>query len=100
MKRVLAAALACVSLTACRTVTIVSEKGALAEERPRYEESLGFGFWGLLGDHQVDVEKVCPGGHAAKLQTQSTATDELLAVVTLGLYMPRTARVWCAAGQE
>jgi hypothetical protein len=100
MKRAFAAALVSVSLTACRTVTIVSERGVLAEERPRYEESLGYAFWGLAGEHEIDVEKVCGGREAAKLQTQSTASDELLSVVTLGLYMPRTARVWCAAGPE
>jgi hypothetical protein len=100
MKGSIAAVVVGLSLTACRTVTIVSEKGALAEERPRYEESLGYGFWGLLGDHQVDVEKVCGSDRAVKMQTQSTAVDELLAVVTLGLYMPRTARVWCAPGME
>ncbi|MFM2152243.1 MAG: hypothetical protein RL199_678, partial [Pseudomonadota bacterium] len=49
MKRAIAAVVMAIPLTACRTVTLVAEKGALAEPQPRYEESLGYGFWGLLG---------------------------------------------------
>jgi len=94
------AAVAALASAACRTVTLVAEPGVVAERAPRYERSLPFGFWGLAGEHEIDVDRVCRGSRPARLQTQSTFTDGLAAAFTLGLYKPRTARVWCAAGEE
>jgi len=79
----------------CSTVTI-SQKGTnkIATE-PNYEESYPFFFWGLLGESVINVKEVCAGKEPRQMQTQYTALDCLLMVVTIGIYSPRSAKIWC-----
>lgn len=61
------------------------------------EESKSFFFWGLAGEHSIDVNGVCQGKPAQQMQTQTTFLDGLLGGITLGIYAPRSAKVWCAS---
>ncbi len=91
----LLAAILCVGLSACTTVTI-RDKGLthLASE-PNWSDSKPFYLWGLVGTAHVDVKQVCNNRKATQLQTQRTFVDGLLWVVTIGIYAPNTAKVWC-----
>ena len=62
---------------------------------PTYEESLAFGFWGLVGSHEVNVDEICRGRPVTKVQAETTFGDMMRSCFTLGIYYPRTARVWC-----
>ena len=87
MKKFLATLLAGTTLllSACSTQTayVKSPAGKLT-----YEDSQTFFLFGIV--------EVC-GGEAkiAKVESELTAPNVLLGLVTLGIYTPRTARVYC-----
>ena len=83
------------SLAACSSVTIRDKGNAKLSTEPTWSQSESFYFWGLAGTANVDVKQVCGTQKPTQLQTQATITDSLLTFITLGIYAPRTAKVWC-----
>jgi hypothetical protein len=57
-----------------------------------------FYLWGLVGDETLDVRQFCSGGQVAQVRTGANVLTGLVSFVTLGIYAPRMAYVWCAAG--
>jgi hypothetical protein len=89
----MAAALAAAFLaTGCYTVRFQSN---LAPGGAQFEEKGDFFLWGLLGEKEVDLKKLCPAG-ASRWQNQQTFLDGLIGAVTIGIYIPRTINVECA----
>lgn len=82
--------------TACQTVTI-SPKGKTIRysSTPQYQETQNFFLFGLIGESTVNLRSVCPGRAIKQMQTQKTFLNGFLTVITLGIYTPRTASVWC-----
>lgn len=91
---VVSCVLAC-CLSACHSVTVRPEGVSKRIDRPDYEEQKEFWLFGLVNEHAVDVKPICSGGKVEQMQTQSTFVDSLIGVVTLGIYTPRSVRVWC-----
>jgi len=83
------------SISACSTVTINQEGQQKLVSKPTYEESKTFFLWGLVGEHHVEVTKICDGKEPMQMQSQQTFVDGLLGAITLGIYAPHTAKVWC-----
>lgn len=80
-------------LSACSTQTayVNSTVGKLS-----YEESQAFFINGIGQEKSVDAVKVCGGSkNIAKVESELTGKNILLGVLTLGIYTPRTARVYC-----
>ena len=82
----------------CATVTLTEQGTRKISSSPTYQKRQQFFFWGLAGEHSIDVKEVCGGRDAKQMQTQNTFVDGLLRVITLGIYAPRTAKIWCAPG--
>ena len=82
-------------LGACSTVTIRDKGEAKLSTEPTYSDSKTYWFWGLVGENHINVTDVCNGKAPKQMQAQSTLSDSLLTIVTLGIYQPRTAKVWC-----
>jgi hypothetical protein len=82
-------------LTACSTVTIHPQQSTKLSSEPTYKDSKPFFLWGLVGEHRVDTAAICDGAEPKQMQSQQTFTDGLLGVITLGIYLPHTAKVWC-----
>ena len=97
MKRyiVITFAAAALTLSACANVTISKAGSDPASSPPNYEDSKSYFIGGLVGEHTVDVKKACNGGEAKQMQSRTTFVNGLVSVITLGIYTPRTARVWC-----
>ena len=89
----------CVLGTACSTVTIRDQGMQKLSSEPTWEKSEPFFFWGLAGTANVNVEDICNHRNPAQLQTQRTFVDSLLGIITLGIYSPRSAKVWCEGGR-
>lgn len=85
------------AMTGCATVTITPNGQSKLTSRPSYEAKQAFFVVGLIGERHVDVQAVCLGRGVRQMQTVDTFSDRLLGFVTLGIYTPRTARVWCEA---
>jgi len=58
-------------------------------------------FWiaGLVGDVRVDVERLCPSGHAT-IEARQSFLNGLVAGLTSGIYTPTTVRVRCRDGSR
>ena len=83
-------------MSACSSVTVRPDGGAKDSSEPSYIDSKAFYLLGLIGEHDVDVNEVCEGAAITQMQTVATGTDWIISVLTLGIYTPRTAKVWCA----
>ena len=93
--KLLAIALAAITISACSSVTIRPDGGDKNRDEPSYLDSKPFYFWGLVGEHEVDVNTVCEGAGVEQMQSVTTVSDFFLGAVTLYIYAPRTAKVWC-----
>ncbi len=84
------------SLAACSTVTVTKDSHAKSISPPAYTERQHFFLWGLApGRIAVGLKGVCSDTDVRQIQTQRTFLDGLLGFITVGLYSPRTMRIWC-----
>ena len=81
-------------LTACQTVTIKPE-GKGSNSPADYEQVHNFFLWGLVGEKYINVSTICPNREIKQIQTQSSFWNRVNYIVTLGIFSPKTARVWC-----
>jgi hypothetical protein len=95
LKSLSAALLATSILTGCATVTIRPSGGEKIADNPDYEQRKNYFFWGLAGEHSIDVAEICAANGVEQVQSQHTFGDRALGAVTLGIYAPKTAKVWC-----
>lgn len=86
------------AVSACSTVTINPDGRAKLAGEPTYQDSKSFFLWGLVGEHHVDVQRICNGKEPVQMQSQATFGDGLLKWITLGVYAPHTTKVWCSRG--
>lgn len=92
------ALVAAVMLMGCAPVTVRPDGGPKVSSPPDYQESKNYFFWGLGGVHTIDVTAVCGDAGMEQFQSRFTLVDRLLGFSTLGIYLPKTARVWCRDG--
>lgn len=83
------------AVSGCSSVTIRPDGGEKDHSEPTYLDSKPFYFWGLNGNHRVDVNEVCEGANVSQMQTIVTASDYLMGAITFFIYSPRTVKVWC-----
>ena len=69
--------------TGCYTTRFQSN---LAPGGAKYEEKGNYFLWGLVGEKEVDLKKLCPAG-ASRWQNQQTFVDGLLGFITIGIYL-------------
>jgi hypothetical protein len=93
-----AALIAAFILAGCAKVTIRPEGGEKTTAKPDYEKSKPYFFWGLVKEYTIDVQEICENKGVDQIQSQHTFVDGLLGGITLGIYSPKTARVWCKEG--
>jgi hypothetical protein len=82
-------------MSGCSTVTIRPQGGEKLRTAPTYSDSKAFFLFGKIGTHHIDVKEICGERKVAQMQTQGTFLDGFLGFITLGIYAPRTAKVWC-----
>lgn len=88
-------ALGCLSLNACLSTTVhFPSRGKMIK---KYDETQSFFLWGLAPS-RIDLQssEVCPQGDVKKFQTITTGMNGFLSFITIGIYSPKTARVWCS----
>lgn len=95
-KALLSSVMLAVALSGCASVTISPPEEPKLTSAADFEESQDFFFWGLTPEKaEVDAVSVCDGNDIAQMQAQTTVPNALLTIITLGIYSPRTAKVWC-----
>ena len=94
--RMFMAMILAVMVSGCATLTIEPKGERKITSHPTYEKRQTFFLWGLVGDPWIDVSNVCGSSEVKQMQTQFTFVDEVLSFITLGIYAPRTAKIWCS----
>ena len=82
-------------LGGCSSVNIRTDDAPEKRQEPDYQQRFSYWWWGLRGEHTVNVREVCLEKKVEQLQAVSTFSDTVLTIITLGIYQPRTARIWC-----
>lgn len=93
MKKIAVAALV-LSLTGCAIQRF--DVRSDVQNAPTHDNSQSFWVGGIGQSEEIDAAKVC--GDASKVQrveTQMTAGNVGLTILTLGIYSPRQVRVYC-----
>jgi uncharacterized protein YceK len=98
--KILMTILVILTLSGCAAITITASGQSDFRYRPNFEQSQHFYLWGLVGEHTVNTRAVCKDTPVSQMQTKFSAMDVLYATLTLGIYLPRTARVWCEREEE
>lgn len=93
LKQILLIPLLAMSLSACLTVTVRDSGTKELETNPDWREKQTFWMHGF-GIVHVNAQEKCPAG-IDQMQMKREFTDSLLTGITLGIYSPMTARVWC-----
>ena len=82
-------------VASCSRVTVRPEGIYKTSAQPTYEESKPFFVFKLVGEHHVNVKEICGERDVQQIETVDTFVDRILSMVTIGIYTPRTVRVWC-----
>jgi hypothetical protein len=67
--------------------------GGKKDRRP-IEETKKFYVLGLVGEHTLIMKDYCGNG-VSHIQEQNTFGDSFLTIITLGIYAPRTVKIFC-----
>lgn len=86
-------------LTGCYAVTSRPEGGYQVATEPTFEQRQDFYLWGLVGESHINTQQVCSGSAVTQLQSKVTPVDALLGLITLGIYAPESAKVWCGTAK-
>lgn len=96
VRRTLLVLLFAITASGCYKATFMSNPSVVRGQD--YDQWNSFFLWGLVGEETLDVRQFCGGGQVAQVRTGANVLTGLVSVVTLGIYAPRMAYVWCAAG--
>ena len=94
MKKMLLATALALLITGCtqQTFTVQNKPAAVAPETITHHF-----FVSGIGKKTVDAAKICGGAeNVVKTETQQTFVNGLLGFITLGIYTPLEARVYCS----
>ena len=83
-------------LASCANVTVRPNGGVRVSSPPDVTNTENFFIFGLVpGSVNVELANHCGGSQPSQFQAQTTFVNGLLGAITLGLYAPRSYRVWC-----
>ena len=97
MKKMLLATALALLITGCaqQTFTVQKQTGSSSTKGNHHPSFLRFWNWGR--SKTVDAAKICGGAeNVVKTETQQTFVNGLLGFITLGIYTPLEARVYCS----
>ena len=100
MKKMLLATALALLITGCaqQTFTVQNKPAAVA---PKETITHHFFVSGIGQKKTVDAAKICGGAeNVVKTETQQTFVNGLLGFITLGIYTPLEARVYCSQLHE
>lgn len=87
-----------IALSGCAAITVTEKGDPSFLYRPHYEQTKHFYLWGLIGEYRINTREICGARPVVQMQTLFEPLDVLFSALTLGIYLPRTAKVWCERG--
>jgi Bor protein len=100
MKTMLLIVCAAMVLSACGSVTIRTDHQSESSKPPHYQKSYNYWWWGLKGEYDINVREICAGKAVEQMQSVASFSDAALTLLTIGIYAPRSARVWCEGAHD
>ncbi len=79
--------------TACASVTVKLQEPI--RNTTSFTHHTHYGLFGLIGSDQIDLNKICMEGKVVRIQNYLMFEDTLFAITTLGLYTPKSTKIWC-----
>ena len=52
-------------------------------------------FFGLMGSDSLNIKQACMEGEPTHIKNYFTFEDFLFAISTIGLYSPKSTKIWC-----
>ncbi len=94
MKKIILAITAATVISGCSTQTF--NINGTTDNPPLSEDSQAFFINGIGQEKTTSAADICGGADKViKVETQETFANGFLAFITLGIYTPRDARVYC-----
>ena len=59
-----------------------------------------YGLWGLVGSDFLDMRKICVNSEAVRVENYFNFENLLFALITAGLYTPKSTRIWCSSLED
>lgn len=84
-----------IAFSGCSSVTFRPQEDRRLNTYADAEISHDYYLWGTVGRFEVDAEQMCHGRRARQVQTLFTLSDQIYSIATLGIYTPRTLKIWC-----
>ncbi|WP_432700720.1 Bor family protein [Kluyvera cryocrescens] len=95
MKKLMVAVLTAMALSGCAQQTFKINDGIA--EKPTQVTKQSFFVQGIGQSKTIDAARVCGGADkVVRTEVQESGMDVFLRIVTIGIYTPREARVYCA----
>ena len=98
--RILFIMLVALFVSACSSVTMRTDGEAESSAAPSFQQSYTYWWWGLKGEHTINTREICTNQPVMQMQSTYTLSDAFAGLFTLGIYSPRSARVWCGEINE
>lgn len=83
------------TLISCSSVTIDLRGHDRPLGPPSFVDFRNYYFFGLFNRAHVSVGKACLDQVPVRLKSYASTEDILFSLFSLGLYTPRTVKVWC-----
>ena len=94
MRQLFPALMLCLALSACATQSVVLQNSPTALKQ---EEMQAFFVQGLGQTQTINAAEVCGGAsQVAKVERVQTPLNWFMGLITLGIYTPLTAKVYCS----
>lgn len=95
MKKLMIAIIAATALSGCAQQTFKINNGIA--EKPSQETRQNFFINGIGQSQTIDAASVCGGADkVVRTEVQESGMDVFLHIITIGIYTPREARVYCS----
>ncbi|MCY4472086.1 MAG: Bor family protein [Kistimonas sp.] len=96
MKKLTVLCLLSVAISGCATQSFNLTSGRV-DEIPDEETSQHFFVGGIAQMKSMNAASICGGSsRVARVEARSSPLDAVLSMLTMGIYTPRTARVYCS----
>ena len=84
-----------IGISACSSVTVRPYGGEKVTSKPDFQRSNDYYWWGLKGEYEINTRDICQEKRVMQMQAVNTPSDWIFQILTLGIYLPRTSKVWC-----
>ncbi|MDE0119932.1 MAG: hypothetical protein OXM55_08010 [Bdellovibrionales bacterium] len=92
MKIIILLTIICINLS-CASISMELEPNS--KKSTSFNHYSHYVFFGLIGNDSLNIKQACMEGTPVHIQNYFTFEDFLFAISTIGLYSPKSTKIWC-----